>query len=311
MQRPAEDPTPSQPGQQPLPSTGDDAAAVETSVPDDGGAPIDDATPPPPPPPPDDAAVTPPACGAPPAEPPSTTTPLPVDEFPMIRHWERPRTPNTIALTFDDGPNPPTTNRILDALKAEGVRATFFINTRATLDVRTSSEAHKTLQRIVDEGHVLGNHTGAHLDLTLMSTDVDAQLRAVEDDLKALVPCAPPLTLVRAPYGQPYLSGTEDAKARVYPIVARHGVHVGWTIETRDFECGNAACVLERALRWYDMTTGEARRGPILLHDTQPATADAVPTLIAELKKRGVTFVTAEKLVRDKYGKPSAELVKR
>jgi hypothetical protein len=53
------------------------------------------------------------------------------------------------------------------------------------------------------------------------------------------------------------------------------------------------------------------KRGPILLHDTKQNTADALPELIAQLEKRGITFVTAEKLVHDKYGKPSAALVKK
>jgi peptidoglycan/xylan/chitin deacetylase (PgdA/CDA1 family) len=241
-----------------------------------------------------------------PAEPPSTTTPVAVDTYPMIRHWEQPRVDNTVALTFDDGPNPATTNRILDTLKTEGIRATFFINTRATLDLRTSSEAKLTLARIIAEGHVLGNHTANHYDLAKTSTDVDGQLRAVEDDLKAIAPCAPRLTLVRAPFGSPYLSGTEEEQARVFPLIAKHGVHVGWSIESIDYECANAACVVERIIRRIDL----GRRGPILMHDTQAQTADALPTLIAELRSRGVTFVTAEKLVRDKYGKTSAELVK-
>jgi len=306
VEGPTKDPAPSD--QTPQPSSAADAAAPDDAATVDSVVP-EDAAPPPPPPPDDTGVITKPGCGVPPDEPPSTTTPLPVDEFPMIRHWERPRTPNTIALTFDDGPNPPTTNRILDTLKAEGVRATFFINTRASTNLLASSEAQRTLQRIIDEGHVLGNHTGMHLNLTLMSVDVEAQLKMVEDDLKIAAPCAPRLTLVRAPYGEPYLSGTDEQKARVYPIVAHHGVHIGWAIETQDYNCDSAACVVERALKWIDMAD-QPRRGPILMHDTEVHTAEALPTLVEELKKRGVTFVTAEKLVRDKYGKPSAELVK-
>ena len=281
------DPPPSE--QQPLPSA-------------DAGA-TDSASPPPPPPPPEDSGVV---CGEPPPEPVSTTTPVAPDSYPMIRHWEQPRIENAVALTFDDGPNPATTNRILDTLADAGIRATFFVNTRSTVDVRSSSEAQKTLARIIAAGHVLGNHTANHYDLSKTSTDVEAQLRTVEDDLRAIAPCAPRLTLVRAPFGQPYLSGTDEEQARVFPIVARHGVHIGWSIESLDWDCANASCVVDRIIKRIDL----GRRGAILMHDTQVQTADALPTLIAELRKRGVTFVTAEKLVRDKYGKPSSELIR-
>lgn len=255
-----------------------------------------------------DAADVAPGCGVAPDEPPATPKGSPPsDAYPMVRHWEQPKTPNTVALTFDDGPNPETTNRILDTLATEKIRATFFLNSRATLDLRTSSEGQKTLLRVIESGHVIGNHTGQHYDLSNTSTDVEAQLKLVEDDLKAVAPCAPPLTLVRAPFGEPYLSGTLEAQARVFPIVARHGVHIGWSIESRDWTCETATCVVDRVMERIDV----GRRGSILLHDTQKVTADALPTLIAELRKRGVTFVTAEKLVRDKYGKPSAALLKK
>jgi peptidoglycan/xylan/chitin deacetylase (PgdA/CDA1 family) len=291
------DPPPSE--QHPLPSSGgDDAGTPPPVVTTDSG--VDSGTAPPSPPPPTST------CGEPPAEPPSTTTPLPVGDFAVIRHWEQPRVDNVVALTFDDGPNPATTNRILDTLAAEKIRATFFINTRATLDLRSSSEAQKTFERILADGHVVGNHTANHYELSKTSTDVEAQLKTVEDDVRALFPCAPRLTLVRAPFGQPYLSGTDEEQARVFPIVAKHGVHIGWSIEALDWTCDSAACVTDRVLRRIDL----GRRGAILMHDTQVHTADALPTLITELRKRGVTFVTAEKLVRDKYGKTSAELVK-
>lgn len=253
----------------------------------------------------DDTGVS-PVCGEAPEEPPSAPpSEQPTDPHPMIRHWEQPREDNVVALTFDDGPSPATTNRILDVLAAENIRATFFINTRSTVDVRSSSEARKTLLRIAAAGHVLGNHTAQHFDLSKGSTDVDAQLRFVEEDLKLVVPCAPRLTLVRAPYGQPYISATDEACADVSAIVARHGVHVGWSIDPEDWTCAGTWCVVDRVLEQFDA----GNRGAILLHDTAERTADALPTLIDELRKRGVTFVTAEKLVRDKYGNSSAELL--
>lgn len=247
-----------------------------------------------------------PACGEPPAE---TFTPpakAPADLYPQIKHWELPAA-DVVALTFDDGPNPATTNKILDVLRTEKIRATFFINSRATTDLRTSSAARETLQRIVDEGHVLGNHTASHYDLRDASVDVEAQLRFVEEDVRAAAPCAPPLTLIRVPFGQPHLAGTDADKARVFPILARHGVHIGWTIESLDYECNDLgpSCVVDRVNKRLNL----GKRGALLMHDTQPVTVTALPLVIAEIRKRGIGFVTAERLVRDKYGKSSAQLV--
>lgn len=249
----------------------------------------------------------PPACGEAPAEPPSPpVTAAPSTTYPEIKHWEIPAA-NVVALTFDDGPKPVVTHRILDILKAEKIRATFFVSTRATSDLRSDPEARAAVARIVAEGHVLGNHTASHYDLRDASVDVEAQLRFVEEDVKLAAPCAPPLTLVRTPFGQPQLAGTAEEKARVLPILARHGVHVGWTIESLDYECASIGptCIVDKVRRRLAL----GKRGPILMHDTYPVTADALPAVIAEVRARGLSFVTAEKLVRDKYGKTSAQLV--
>lgn len=227
----------------------------------------------------------------------------------MIADWEQPAAGDVVALTFDDGPNPAVTNAILDTLKATGVRATFFLNSRSSISLRNDDGAKSAVAREVAEGHVIGNHTAHHLLLSTRSPDeIEEELSLLEQDVRSAAPCAPPLTLVRAPFGSPYTSaGLLDEKAKVYPIVARHGVHVAWSIDPEDYDCTDTACVVDGVLQ--AITRGV--RGPILLHDTKQVTADALPQLIAELKKRGLALVTAEKLVRDKYGKPSAALVKR
>lgn len=291
------------------PASRDDAGPLEAAtatdagpLPDDSATMTEDSAPP------ADTAtsVAEPKCGEPPAEPPSAPVTAPSTKFPEIKHWEMPSS-DVVALTFDDGPLPATTDKILDVLKAEKVRATFFINSRASTDLRTNVAAQATLRRIVAEGHVLGNHTASHYDLRTASVDVEAQLAFVESDIKLAAPCAPPITLVRTPFGQPHLAGTDEEKARVLPIIARHGVHVGWTIETLDYECNDLgpACVVDRLKKRLNL----GKRGAILMHDTQKVTVDALPLVIAELRARGLGMVTAEKLVRDKYGKTSAELV--
>jgi peptidoglycan/xylan/chitin deacetylase (PgdA/CDA1 family) len=136
--------------------------------------------------------------------------------------------------------------------------------------------------------------------------DVDAELTMVEDDVKSVLPCAPTISLTRAPFGEPYLSGTSAQIDAIAPIVARHGVHIGWSIESLDWECTGkgTTCVTDRVLYRVDL----GRRGTVLMHSTQKETADALPFLIAELRKRGLSLVTVESLVVAKYGKSSLML---
>jgi peptidoglycan/xylan/chitin deacetylase (PgdA/CDA1 family) len=225
-----------------------------------------------------------------------------------IEPWEQPADKAAVALTFDDGPDDAgVTDRVLDALALLDVRATFFVNTRTKGDVRSSGLARATIARIVAEGHGLGNHGARHLDLaTLSETDADLELSLVEQDLAAALPCVPRPTLVRAPFGSPFLGGTAEQIARVGPIVGRHGVESAWSIDSLDWTCAgkSPSCWLPRVLDRIDA----GRRGAILLHSTEPQTLQGLPALVDELRKRGLHFVLVEELVRAKYGVSSAQL---
>src|SRR5262245_10714907 len=80
---------------------------------------------------------------------------------------------NSIVLTFDDGPDDVVTPRVLDILKTNGVKATFFVNTANFTNVATDPTAQALIQRMVNEGHEIGNHTVHHFNLgTLGTTDI-------------------------------------------------------------------------------------------------------------------------------------------
>lgn len=213
-----------------------------------------------------------------------------------------------IALTFDDGPEDTgTTLEVLDILRSEGVRATFFINTSDSIDVLSSSSGRLAVQRMVEEGHQVGNHTVHHYNLGESSTDVKSEVFGVADVLREVAPSALEVRLFRAPFGDPYF-GPQDPLDEVAPIVARYGVHVGWNIDSKDWGCSSAsypaACVKKNVLDRVDA----GRSGIVLLHSTKRATVSALPDLIAALRARGKTFVGVEELVVAKYGKPSRRL---
>ena len=112
-------------------------------------------------------------------------------------------------LTFDDGPEGGGhTAKVLDVLKDKGVKATFFINSNNWSNVATEPEMQALVKRMVNEGHELASHTAKHLHLPTLSTSaIEAELTGVEDIVADILPSAPPLTMVRAPFGEPYQDG--------------------------------------------------------------------------------------------------------
>ncbi|MBN6054675.1 polysaccharide deacetylase family protein, partial [Nonomuraea sp. RK-328] len=193
-----------------------------------------------------------------------------------------------VALTFDDGPGPDTP-RLLDALREAGARATFFA-------VGTNAEANPSvLRRMRDEGHVVGNHSWAHRDLTKLPLNrvVDGLTRTqyVITDASGQMPA-----LARPPYGV--------ASPDVLEAARRVGVAlVGWDVDARDTpedpagRGEDARTITRRAV-------GGARENAIiLLHDTNSVTVDAAPDILKELSEQGYTFVTVPEL----YGSPGME----
>ena len=191
--------------------------------------------------------------------------------------WRGDPSQRVVALTFDDGPDPQTTPRILDILRQEGIRATFFV-------VGTKLKRYPELaRRIVQEGHALGCHSYDHQRQTdLTEAQVWRQIR----DCQVLARRAG-VELVA--YRPPYLA--ENATVR------------------RAVQRWNMPLVMATVLgepappcddrRWVYRYARRARNGSILLlHDTYTHTADALPELIHLLKARGYRFATIPEMVQ-------------
>ncbi len=186
-----------------------------------------------------------------------------------------------VAITFDDGPLPPYTNRILHALAAECVKATYFL-------VGRQASAHPDLvRRIFNEGHIIGTHSQNHpltfdlMDLPRVQSEIDsgiASVQAAAGDPRAVAPFFRIPGLLRNKQVETYL-GTKS-------------IAVWSADETADdwFKNVTAQDIVNKAMSRLE---ARGRRGILLLHDIHPATAMAVPMLLRELKTKGYRIVQA------------------
>src|SRR5438445_8770360 len=101
--------------------------------------------------------------------------------------WHMPkRTPATVYLTFDDGPNPTTTPDLLDVLARERVHATFFL-----IDQHITGATAPIVRRIFADGHAVGLHTGSRRYMLLSASQVAARLTAAADRIEAMAGARP------------------------------------------------------------------------------------------------------------------------
>ncbi len=184
-----------------------------------------------------------------------------------------------IAITFDDGPDPVLTPRLLDLLKQRGIHATFFLvgkNAAAFPDV---------VRRIVDEGHEVGNHSWSHPLLTQLGQEsVESQLRRTHDAIVKACGTAP--LLYRPPYGAVRVSQRACIEKNFgYPAIL-------WDVDPQDWQHPRSA------QKVYDRIHSQTRPGSIILcHDIHETTVAAMPATLDDLTARGYRFATVTQLI--------------
>ena len=192
-----------------------------------------------------------------------------------LRHKE-------IALTFDDGPNPNVTPRILDILDQHCIKATFFL-------VGIYAKARPDLVReIARRGHTIGTHTYTHpdnlrhLSLQAAKSQITRGMEAAHDALagaplnerKALAP------FFRFP-------GLNDSKTLITWVGNQNVAIVSCSFGADDWTPISSNEIYRRGLKAIE----SEGRGILILHDTKPRTADMLSRFIVTLEKRGYTFV--------------------
>ncbi len=185
-----------------------------------------------------------------------------------------------IALTFDDGPNPAYTPRILDLLDAHEIKATFFLLGR-------EAERHPHLAReVVRRGHDVGNHTYSHANLTslpphLLREEIDRG-RAVVEGVTGM-----PVSLLRPPGGYMGLRAVAHAAWTGMTVVL-------WSVDSQDWMRLGQESIRE-AVNPARVTLGDI----VLLHDDYPETVAALPAVLDDLGQSGLTSGTLGDLLVD------------
>jgi peptidoglycan-N-acetylglucosamine deacetylase len=202
--------------------------------------------------------------------------------------------PGRVVLTFDDGPSPDWTPKILDILKEKGVHASFFI-------IGENGAAHPRLvQRILAEGHDLGNHTFTHPNLGETPDSVAAvELNATQRLIEALTGRSTRL------FRPPYFGDAEPTSAQeIAPmeVAERLGyLTVGLKVDPDDWQQPTPEQIVERVLAQTTDPDPEKRGQIVLLHDAggdRSATVAALAKLIDAVRAKGMEFASVSELAK-------------
>jgi peptidoglycan/xylan/chitin deacetylase (PgdA/CDA1 family) len=181
-----------------------------------------------------------------------------------------------VALTFDDGPHPVYTERLLDELRKRGVKATFFVTGENALLYP------EIISKMYDDGHLIGNHTYSHIQLTAYNRDsFRDELVRTNDIIYEIT--GQEVCYVRPPYGT--WDKKLEAELNMFPVL--------WNIDTLDWCSSDASVIASRGLK----NVGE--NDIILMHDYYSTSVEAAVIIVDELLRRGYEFVTVDRLLFD------------
>lgn len=185
-----------------------------------------------------------------------------------------------VALTFDDGPHPRYTHKILEILEEYGVTATFFV---VGINASRYPEA---LQELAESGCEIGNHTYSHNNIRYAEKEqVEHEILACQKELADRIGYTP--TLFRPPEGRFNQYLEEAAVSMNYRIIL-------WSIDTRDWAHTPSDTIVREVLK--QLGHGDI----ILMHDYisgKNTTCDALRILIPTLQKMGYEFVNVSELI--------------
>lgn len=179
-----------------------------------------------------------------------------------------------IAITFDDGPSGTYTPKLLDGLKERGVKATFF------LIGQNVDKYPEIVKRMDEEGHLIGNHTYHHVEITKVS-DEEAYKEIVSTNEAIYRVTGKETEYMRPPFGA--WQRELEMELDVLPVM--------WTIDPLDWTTENTDEIVNKVV------TEAEENDIILLHDCYQSSVDAALRIIDLLQKEGFEFVTVDELL--------------
>ena len=179
-----------------------------------------------------------------------------------------------IALTFDDGPSAAWTPALLDGLKERGVKATFF------LIGENADKNPEIVKRIAEEGHLIGNHTYHHVELTKVSEN-EARLELADTSAVIVRITGKEPEYMRPPFGA--WQRKLEQEIQMLPVL--------WTIDPLDWTTENQDEIVNKVV------TEAEENDIILLHDCYKSSIEAGLRIVDILQEEGFMFVTVDELL--------------
>ena len=179
-----------------------------------------------------------------------------------------------IALTFDDGPSAAWTPALLDGLKERGVKATFF------LIGENADKNPEIVKRMAEEGHLIGNHTYHHVELTKVSEN-EARLELADTSAVIVRITGKEPEYMRPPFGA--WQRKLEQEIQMLPVL--------WTIDPLDWTTENQDEIVNKVV------TEAEENDIILLHDCYKSSVEAGLRIIDILQEEGFVFVTVDELL--------------
>lgn len=183
-----------------------------------------------------------------------------------------------LAMTFDDGPHPTLTPKLLDIMKQRNIKGTFFVLGQ------NAARYPDIMRRMVAEGHEVANHTWSHPSLTSRSdAQIRTELQKSEDAILRITGVRP--RLLRPPYG----ATNRRIEQWIYNDFGYSTIM--WSVDPQDWRRPGVSVVTSR------LVSGAHKGAIMLAHDIHPPTITAMPAMFDQLLAKGYRFVTVSQLM--------------